>query len=252
MISLSNKTVLLTRAANQSSRWISKLEAVGARVINIPLIDIIPPRDEYRSLDQSIKDLNNYDCVAFTSQNAVRTFFGRREISAAGLIPRHLFFAAVGPATARCIRGQGVEKVMIADSPDTQGLLRSLARIGMEGKRVLFPRACDGRDELVDGLRDSGADVNLVEAYQTRCPPDVDRARLIDLVDSGCIDIALFASPSAVNNFVATVGKDRARSFAERSLMVPLGAITEEAMIELGLTIDKNCGNFVKDFLLQR
>src|ERR1051326_2050494 len=73
---LSGKTVVITRAASQSAELRSRLEELGARVIECPTIQIVPPKT-WKPVDDAIRRLNTYQWLLFTSANAVEQFMDR-------------------------------------------------------------------------------------------------------------------------------------------------------------------------------
>src|SRR5438093_12988 len=73
---LTGKTVLITRAARQSAELRSQLEGLGARVIECPTIQIVPPKT-WKPVDEAIRRLNTYQWLLFTSTNAVEQFMDR-------------------------------------------------------------------------------------------------------------------------------------------------------------------------------
>ncbi|MBV8756458.1 MAG: uroporphyrinogen-III synthase [Deltaproteobacteria bacterium] len=74
---------------------------------------------------------------------------------------------AVGPATKRALEIAKVAAHVPADVVDGVGLARALVQSGVAGKRVLVPRAEEGRTEPLDILRAAGAEVIDVIAYRT-------------------------------------------------------------------------------------
>src|SRR5258707_13304758 len=73
---LTGKTILITRAASQSAELRSRLEDLGARVIECPTIHIVPPKT-WKPVDEAIRRLNGYQWLLFTSAHAVEQFMGR-------------------------------------------------------------------------------------------------------------------------------------------------------------------------------
>jgi len=235
---LQNKKILITRSAHQAIDWIEKLKKVGAEVITIPLISIVPPDDDYHALDESIKNLSSYDGLIFTSRNAVDSFFDRYRTISPQPFPTNLLITAVGPATAKKIRDKGKCNVISAREPNSFGVLKALSHHAPQGKRYLFPRARNGRDDVVYGLRAQGGIVEVVEAYRTRIPDETNKEWLIDLIDRDGIDIAFFASPSAVYNFLSIVGNERAKKFSMRKAVASIGPATESALKRRGIRTD--------------
>ncbi|MBI4212665.1 MAG: uroporphyrinogen-III synthase [Deltaproteobacteria bacterium] len=230
-MNLTAKTILITRPMDQAADTIAQFEAKGAKVIHIPLIAIVPPSDGYAGLDRALAELSSYDWILFTSQNAVAAFFSRpgaKENMRAAL-------AAVGTKTAEALSRQGLKNIIVPKDHHAEGLLTVLAEHPLAGKKVLFPRAKEGRDVLADGLRSLGAKVDLVEAYQTILPKNFDEQRLISLIAEEKLDGIHFASPSAVKNFMAVVKRAGLEAKLERLTFFAIGPATKAALEKAGL-----------------
>ena len=107
--SLSGRRIAVTRAREQSPELAGKLTALGAEVIELPLIRIEKDIDKHLLADVLL-ELGSYDWIVFTSANGVRFFFEefRRvfdDIRSLGL----LRFAAVGDTTAAAIRDHHIK-----------------------------------------------------------------------------------------------------------------------------------------------
>ncbi len=76
LVTLSGKTILVTRSTDASSELRALLESHGASVICFPTIEIVPP-DSWEACDAAIWKLAGYDSVCFTSKNAVIQFVER-------------------------------------------------------------------------------------------------------------------------------------------------------------------------------
>ncbi len=147
--------VIVTRPRAQAGPLVERLEALGAEVVECPLIEI------ERTSDDPV-DAAGYDWVVVTSPN------GAAELARRGRnLPR---LAAVGPGTAEALREHGLEPSFVPAESSQEGLLREFPR---PPGRVLFAAAEGARRTAIDGL---GAD--LVSLYRTRLlepePPDGD------------------------------------------------------------------------------
>jgi uroporphyrinogen-III synthase len=147
--------VIVTRPRAQARPLVEALEAIGAVVVECPLIEI------ERCSDEPI-DATGYDWLIVTSPN------GADEIAARG---RNLpAIAAVGPGTAEALRAHGIEPSFVPRESSQDGLLREFPR---PAGRVLFAAAEGARRGPIDAL---GAD--FVPLYRTRLlspvPPDGD------------------------------------------------------------------------------
>ncbi|HET6262779.1 MAG TPA: uroporphyrinogen-III synthase, partial [Chloroflexia bacterium] len=70
---LRGRTIIVTRASEQSGDLIVRLQALGATPIECPAISIAPLND-FTELDSAISQLESYEWVIFTSVNGVLTF----------------------------------------------------------------------------------------------------------------------------------------------------------------------------------
>jgi uroporphyrinogen-III synthase len=194
--------VLLTRQPEQAAALREGLLALGAEVVEVPLIEIVPPADP-APLEAALGALERFDWVVFTSVNAVHAVAER--LTARGRSwPGAARVASVGPSTTAAIT-QRLPAARVALEPQTdhraEGLLRAFETHAVDGVTVLLPASERARDVLARGLRDRGAVVTPVAAYGNVAPPDLP-ARLAAALD-GHIDLVTFASPSAVEGFVA-------------------------------------------------
>ena len=104
---------------------------------------------------------------------------------------------AVGPATRRALEIAKLRAVVPVDISDGVGLARALAKAGVRGKRVLVPRAEEGRTEPLDILRAAGAEVIDVIAYRTvDAVPDDPRGK--ELLEAGQAAVCCVFAPSQV------------------------------------------------------
>jgi uroporphyrinogen-III synthase len=137
--------VIITRPRAQAGPLAERLEALGAEVVECPLIKI------ERTSDAEI-DGSGYDWLVVTSPN------GAEEIARRG---RNLpAIAAVGPGTAEVLRAHGLEPAFVPRESSQEGLLRDFPR---PAGRVLFAAAEGARRGPVEEL---GAD--FVPLYRTR------------------------------------------------------------------------------------
>jgi uroporphyrinogen III methyltransferase/synthase len=183
-------------------------------------------------LDDALRRLDLYDWVAFTSANAVRSVSER--MTDLGLGERSLTsrkVASIGPATTRALRGcfPGLAVSVEAGTHDAESLLKELAA-GARGLRFLVPTSDRARDVLPDGLRRAGATVDVVTAYRTVAPAGL-RERISESLRGG-VDVVTFASPSAVENFVAA-----AAEWAPRIRAAVIGPVTADACRRAGIEV---------------
>ena len=237
---LFGRRILNTRARGQASRLSLALRRLGADVLEIPTIAIKPPGDA-GPLKEAVRSLDEYDWLLFTSANGVDGFFealneaGRDVRALAGLK-----LGAIGPATAQALTQRGLLVDLTAKTFVAEGLLEALSGESLEGKRVLLPRAKEARPVLPDTLRDWGALVDVVPAYQTEPPQGAGQA-LKAALDQG-LDAITFSASSTVTNALALLdeagrGQLRAMSASGQVKIAAIGPITRDTAQEAGLTV---------------
>ena len=209
--------VAVTRARAQASELARRFQDLGAEVVEAPAIRIVP-------LPGDAPDLEPYDLLCLTSPNGVRLLFER--LAAAGRDARALAgltVAAIGPGTAAALADHGVRADVVPERSVAEGLLEALADTPV--RRALVARAREARDVLPDGLRDRGAEVDVLDLYETVADAlsDEERAALRDA------DYVTFTSSSTVRFFL-----DQAEPPA-RARLASIGPITSATLREHGL-----------------
>jgi uroporphyrinogen III methyltransferase/synthase len=216
---LAGRRVAVTRAREQASGLAARLRALGAEVIETPVIRVVP-------LGPPPPDLTRYDLVCLTSPNGVRLLFER--LTATGHDARALHgarVAAIGPATARALRAHGVLADVMPERAVAEALVEALGELPV--RHALIARARVARDVLPDALRARGAEVDVLELYETVAEPlspaQADAARGADYVT--------FTSASTVRNLLSAT--DGTLDTAAR--LVSIGPVTSDALREHGL-----------------
>jgi len=228
--SLAGKKILITRAREQSGDFAAQLKKLGAEVIEFPTIEIVPPTT-WRRLDRAIDQLNSYDWIIFTSTNGVNFFFERlREKGEDHYLPSSLKVCAIGPATAYQLRDKGIRVDYTPKEFVAEAILEEFKEMSVRGRRILLARAKEARDVLPQGLRKMGAEVDVVEAYQTVKPKGGSR-RLKKLLEDGGIDVITFTSSSTVNHFAELLKKEDFKNLLGSIAIACIGPITARTAI---------------------
>ncbi len=221
---LRGRTVAVTRARAQASGLASKLEELGATVVQAPVIRTV-------QLPGPAPTLDRYDLVCFTSPNAVTALFAR--LAQAGEPPRDARafagarVAAIGPGTARALAEHGLLADILPERSVAESLVEALA--GVPVARALVARAREARDVLPDALRARGAEVDVLALYETVAEPLSAPA----LADARAADYITFTSSSSVHFFLDAAGGDAPLSAGTR--VVSIGPITSATLYEHGL-----------------
>lgn len=239
---LVGRTVVITRAQTQADEFVTELERFGADVILCPTIEI-RELESYARLDEAIEHLYGYDWLIFTSANGVEYFFKRlkaRERETSDL--DELKVCAIGEATAERLRDLHVHVDVIPEEFKAEGVFSALERFvggpeGLQGLNVLIPRASVARDYLPKTLEQAGARVDVVPAYRTSLPADLDRGRVAAML-SGSADCIAFTSSATVRNLARLFDTEDLSEALAGVVIACIGDITATTAADYGLRVE--------------
>jgi len=231
---LRGRTVAVTRGqASGEDALTSGLRALGATVFPAPAVALSDPTS-FEELDGALRALQDFEWVVFASANAVERTCDRMAalgIERGRLASRRL--AAVGSATADRLGLLVRPPDLVPELARGEALAGALAdRVG--GRRVLVPRAEEGRPELVEGLVRAGALVTAPSAYRTVEASPALLEPLRAALEARSLDAVTFASPSAVRAVLAIPG---VRAVLEGVLIAAIGPTTRAALESQGLAV---------------
>jgi uroporphyrinogen III methyltransferase/synthase len=226
---LHGRRVVVTRARAQASGIAGALSGLGAEVIELPAIRIVP-RIHSEQVRAAVADLHTYALVCLTSPNGVRLLF--EAMAAQGRDARALAnatVAAIGPGTAAALAERGVIADIVPERFVAEALVESLGGLDLQGKPALIARAAEAREVLPDALRSRGARLDVAALYETvaedPAPEAIEAAQDADYVT--------FTSSSTVTNLLAAVGD----GFPAAARVVSIGPVTSDTAREAGLTV---------------
>jgi uroporphyrinogen III methyltransferase / synthase len=233
---LSGKRIVVTRPRTQLGELARRLSELGAEVIEFPTIAIEPPTD-YAPMDHAIEQLNQYDWLFFTSVNGVQSFFDRlRRLGKNCQALDHLKLVAIGPETAGRLKGEGAHVYLVPAKYQAEGILEGLNPAEIRGRRILIPRAAKAREILPETLRQWGASVDVVQAYQTVLPQDY-QFGLHELFKKQ-IDVITFTSSSTVENFLRILEGEDPNRILQGVIVACIGPITARTALDSRLRVD--------------
>ncbi len=241
---LAGLRILVGRARHQAGTLSSSLRDLGAQVLEIPFIEIRKP-PSFKPLDSALENLRDYDWLILTSVNGVEALWERlKKLRLTRKYLQHLKIAAIGPATKQALEKRGIKVNVVPKEYVAESVVRSLRRQA-RGKRVLLVRAKVARDVIPRELRKLGAQVDVVEAYETVIPQS-SRARLRRVLNNpkGRPDVITFTSSSTVRNFVALLEKPNGRAARAQTnrlagiRFASIGPVTSSTLREFALRVD--------------
>jgi uroporphyrinogen III methyltransferase / synthase len=251
---LHGRTVVVTRARAQAAALVQALEQLGAEVLAVPVIRVVP-----RPIDDRVRGvlarLGEYQLVAFTSANGVEVFLGY--LAELGDAPAAVLagatVAAIGPATAAALERHGLSAGLVPPEHVAEGLVKALlqSRMVVAHARVLLPQAGEARAVLADGLREHGAQVDVLPVYDTL--PAESLAVPPERIEEA--DFITFTSGSTVRHFVRLMQQAGAGGpLAERlagARLCSIGPLTSKALRELDLAVAAEATSYSADGLLR-
>jgi uroporphyrinogen III methyltransferase / synthase len=223
---LAGRTVAVTRARARASGLARSLRELGARVVQAPVVRTL-------TLDGPALDPAPYDLICVTSPNAANELFAR--LHAGGRDARSLAgarVASIGPGTTDALARHGIVADVVPERFVAEGLVDALAGIAVT--RALVARARGGREVLPEALRASGAEVDVLDLYETVVEPLSAEA----LAMAREADYITFTSASTVRNFLSAAAAGAGGAvLCAQTRIVSIGPVTSETLREHGLTV---------------
>jgi uroporphyrinogen III methyltransferase/synthase len=165
---LFGQRVVVTRTRRQTSGLTKRLAQLGADVLEIPTIRIVPvPLGETER--NKLADMSHYfDWVVFTSPNAVELFFkeyfkGQSDIRHLGRVR----LAAIGPATGAYLRMLRLHVDLEPQSYTAEKLAEEFSKNGIAAIRFCLPQGNLVDPLLAHHLREKGGLVEEWTFYDT-------------------------------------------------------------------------------------
>ena len=225
MISLENKTILVTREEKAAQVFADKIITYGGKPVITPLLQInclAFHQQEIASID-----MNDYDWVFFTSKNGVDCFMKQSKY-ATNL--HHCQIAAVGPKTAQAVKEYGFHVDFIPSTYNAEVMAAEFLTTYEEAGPVLFVRGKIASNVLLDAFTKAERAYHCVEVYDTVTNEAVKSALQTSLMEE-TIDFITFTSPSTVNAFIQLT--DQVHTYKHLPV-VCIGTTTERQAKEQG------------------
>lgn len=191
---LSGLHVVVTRTRTQASVLRSELERRGAKVLEIPALEL----QDISGWESQVFTDEPWDWTVITSKNAavriarqIRLGNGRHE--QLGRI------AATGLATAKYLESYGLSPQLVPEQYIAESLGEALVAQGVKGLRIVLPRAEEAREILPERLKEAGAHVTVVPVYRAEIPSE--SVKLLQDAANARPDLVTFASSKTAQHF---------------------------------------------------
>lgn len=186
----------------------------------------VEPTEQMRELGVQLHQLDRYEWIFFTSQNAIRLFF--EEMKEQRMDVRNLSrlrFAVLGSGTAAKLWEYGIKADFIPSAYTVATLGEEFVRIVKDKEKVLIPRAVQGSKELTDILKREGVEYLDLAIYDVVGSMTKNIRCLEDL------DYLVFVSASGVTAFFEEL-QNRELSLPGKIKIACIGKITEKRLLE--------------------
>ncbi len=237
-VPLSGRRIVITRSSEQGGVLKARLEALGAEVLDIPLIKISACIDK-QNLADCMLELGSYDWLVFTSANGVHFFFEQffklfDDIRALGLMR----IAVVGDNTAKAVSELHLKIECVPKRATAEALAEELAATGsLDHAKVLLVTGNLNREELEKRLEEANAIIDRLQVYKTELN-DISSHPAASDFRAGGADAILFASSSAAEFFAAQSDALSLSSALVQPLLGSIGAQTSASLVAKGLRVD--------------
>ena len=229
---LFGKRIVVTRASAQAGGLRTRLAELGAEVLDVPALRIEPL--DPAPLRDALERLAEYQWLVLTSQNAVAMLWDAlRETGRDARALAGLRVACVGRTTADALLAHGIAADVMPARFVAEGVLSEMSkRADVRDAQVLYVAAEGARNVLPNGLGELGCDVDVVRAYRTVSAGE-GAGHLREALRNGEVNLATFASASAVRGYVQAAGAELAR----RVPAVSIGPVTSDALRAAGIDV---------------
>jgi uroporphyrinogen III methyltransferase/synthase len=225
---LFGKRIVVTRTREQAGELSVALRDLGADVVELPTIRVEHPENRLE-FAESVTHAHTYDWLIFTSPNGVEKFFeaffsvfpDARSLGS----PR---IAAIGPGTAKKIAEYRITTDLLPERFVAEGLIEAFAKEDIENQTMMWVKAEDTREVLMDALVKQGAIVDLCEAYRT-VPETEDPTGAVAQFSEEGADIVTFTSASTAKHFF-----NLGLPWPEGCQAASIGPVTSGALSKLG------------------
>lgn len=226
---LKGKTIVITRTIEQSKESASALTSLGANVIIVPTLEIVPPTD-WSKFDSVIAHPEKIDFIIFTSVHAVQMFSKRCKEIGALINYNRTKVVAVGNKTSSYCHKNNINVNIIPEKFSAEGVIESLSKYNLKNKVVFIPRSAIGREELPLGLKDLGAIIKSVPVYNVAIPSGDNVRASLQQLDSSQVDLFIFTSPSTFENFLQIADVKNPFQYFSRFDIAAIGPTTKEVI----------------------
>ena len=246
---LFGQRVVVTRTRRQASSLSEKLRLLGADVLEISTIRIVPMPLDTAQQDKLANLFAHFNWIIFTSPNAVDRFFAEFSRACADVRSfRFVKIAAVGPATVQRLQAFHLHADLQPEIYTTEKLAELFDAKMAAGARFCLPHGKKAEPSLADHLREQGGIVEEWITYDTQPEPDDASGARARYLKEGAHWIT-FTSASTAENWDAL--KLKTGPGAPSPKVISMGPQTTIALRKLGYAITAEAASAKIDSLVE-
>jgi len=248
VLPLKDKTIVITRTVEQSKESSAVFSELGAEVIIFPTLEIVPP-SSWKQFDDAVANYNKIDFIIFTSAHAVKMFIERIKELMITLNFNKIKVVAVGNKTASICKELGIPVNIVPSKFSGDAVVDELSKYNLKEKVIFIPRSAIGREALPQELRELGAIIKSVPAYNVSLPSEESIKENIERLSTNKPDLFIFTSPSTFENFLQIMKIEDPVKFFKGYLVAAIGPTTKSSIEERKVKVDIMPGEFTIDGL---
>lgn len=226
---LRNKTIVITRAVEQSKESAESFKQLGANVIVFPTLDIVPP-ESWSQFDSVIMGKAKIDFIIFTSAHAVKMFVLRCKNLNLNIDYSKIIIVAVGSKTAAVCEENKIPVKIIPSKFSAEGVIEELSNYDLESKVIFIPRSAIGREELPEELEKLGGIIKTAPVYNVSIPSEEKIKENLEKLNQSEPDLFIFTSPSTFENFLLILKIKDAPNYFLKYDVAAIGPSTKSAI----------------------
>jgi uroporphyrinogen-III synthase len=226
---LQGKIIINTRPDGVDDQIGVALEALGAKVIAMPLIEIIPMPISYNTKLDIVQN-NVYQWVVFTSRNGVDLFFHQIEWNQ-DILSLPFKTAVFGERTALALKEKGYNPDLVNVQNRAEDLSKELFALLHPDEKVLLVLGNLASDLMQEQLRVI-VHVDRLNVYRTTFVQST-HDDIVQRIVQNRYDMIIFTSPSGVRSFLHhTDGIINLRELKAACI----GTTTERTLLKAGIS----------------
>jgi len=249
-LSLKDKVIVSTRAIETGDTLPELLKSLGARLLSLPMIEIVPSKvDDH--MTEHVNNLEFFDWIFFTSKNGVSNFFRQLiDIKGDTELPKSVKLAAIGLKTGLELEYYGYAPEFISEENTGQEFLKRFReKYDPLGLKILLSLGNLADDTLFNHLSIHN-NTHRINVYQTIKPNRAD-PEILERLKNDQYDLIVFTSPSTFNNFCYFYD----RELIGKLKMGSIGSVTTRAIQEAGFeplfTARKSNAEGIRDAIVE-